>query len=344
MWSERKLEEFFDTWEQRFTELSRDWQIHTNRRTILVLIFAGVLLTTLYVGAMQPPEDFPLNTLITVSEGTSLSEIAHLLEEQKVVRAAPVLEALVRILGAERGVHAGDYIFRKPESVFAVARAIVQGHFGLEPIRIRIPEGATTSDMSRIFGSQLERFDGERFLEIAGVEEGYLFPDTYYFMPNTTDEQVLATMRQNFDTHLKLIGETVVDFGRPLKDIVVMASLLEREAQTTEDRRKIAGVLWNRLDRGMLLQVDAAFLYSIGRTTFDLTLDDLGDKDDPYNTYVHKGLPPGAIGSPSLESLRAAVTPVEHDYLYYLADEDHVTHYSKTYEEHLRKKRQYLGS
>ena len=123
-----------------------------------------------------------------------------------------------------------------------------------------------------------------------------------------------------------------------------MAWILEKEAHTTFDRRMIAGVLWRRLKIDMALQVDVAFLYSIGRSTFSLTNADLKDADDPYNTYVHKGLPPGPIGSPSLSSLRAAVTPIDEGFLFYLADGNNVTHYSKTYEEHLRKKALYLGT
>src|SRR3989344_2430003 len=103
----------------------------------------------------------------------------------------------------------------------------------------------------------------------------------------------------------------------------------------------IAGVLWNRLDEGMLLQVDAAFLYFLGKATFQLTTADL-ESDSPYNTYRYKGLTPGAIGNPSLNSILAAVTPVKHQYLYYLADKNGITHYSKTYAEHLRKKRLYI--
>jgi len=92
----------------------------------------------------------------------------------------------------------------------------------------------------------------------------------------------------------------------------------------------------------VLLQVDAAFLYTLGKGSFDLTVDDL-TSDSPYNTYRYKGLPPTPIGSPSLDSILAAVTPIEHNYLFYLADNTGVTHYSRTYEEHLRLKRQYLG-
>lgn len=340
---QESLEQFFDRGSQRLAELSEHWKRHTNRRTVLLVIFAGVLATTLYITAIDPPANFPLGTLVTVPEGATLSETAESFEHTGVVRSALALEILMRLTGQEHDVHAGDYLFKEPKNVFAIARAVATGAYGLEPIRIRVPEGATSKEMAKLFGTQLERFDRERFLAAAREEEGYLFPDTYFFLPNTTDEQVLSTMRQNFDAHIKIIGEQIVTFGRSLDEVVIMASLLEREARNTEDRRAIAGVLWNRLERGMLLQVDAAFLYTLGKSTFDLSVKDL-TSDDPYNTYKHKGLPPGPIGSPSLDSLLAAVTPVNHDYLYYLADNNHVTHYSKTYEEHLQKKRKYLGT
>lgn len=340
----KKLEHLFDRGSEKLTELSEHWRRNTNRRTILTSIFAGVLATVLYVSVIEPPNNFPLNTLVTVPEGATLSQAAESFETLGVVRSALAFKVLMVISGHGRDIHAGDYLFREPKSLFGVARAVSLGAYGLEPIRIRVPEGATTYEMAKIFDAQLERFDKERFLELAQPMEGYLFPDTYFFLPNATDILVLTTLRQNFDARISEVQKEVVAFGQPLDKIVIFASLLEREATNMTDRRKIAGVLWNRLERGMLLQVDAAFIYTLGKGSFDLTIADLTNEDDAYNTYVHKGLPPGAIGSPSLDSILAAVTPIESDYLYYLADKDYVTHYSKTYEEHLRKKRIYIDS
>lgn len=341
--SGRSLEELFDRGSGKLAEWSAYWRTHSNRRTILTSIFVGALAIALYVSAIDAPDNFPLNTLVNVPEGATLSETAQSFEELGVVRSGTMLKIIMTMTGHQRDVHAGDYLFKQPRSVFFVARAIAIGAYGLEPARIRVPEGATVEEMAYLFGAILERFDEDRFLENALPQEGYLYPDTYFFLPNTTENHVLDAMRKNFDERIKLLGEEIVAFGEPLEDVVIMASLLEREAHNTFDRRNIAGVLWNRLDRGMLLQVDATFFYTHGKGSFDLTTTELRD-DDPYNTYVHKGLPPGPIGSPSLNALRAAVTPVEHDYLFYLADHDHVTHYSKTYEEHLEKKREYLDS
>ena len=122
-----------------------------------------------------------------------------------------------------------------------------------------------------------------------------------------------------------------------------MASLLEEEARTTRSRQIISGILWKRIERGMRLQVDAVFPYILGKNTFELTLDDLA-VDSPYNTYRYAGLPLGPISNPGLDSLRAALHPVQTPYLYYLSDKNGVFHWSRTYEEHLKKKKLYLGT
>ena len=337
------LEEFFDRVSEQLAGVSERWRLHANRRTTLAFIFGGTMLVTLYIGVFQAPDKFPVDILVTIPEGASLSQTAESFKDLGVVRSGFALKLLLTVTNQQNNVHAGDYLFKEPKNMFVVARAIAIGAYGLEPTRFRVPEGATTRQMAAIFGAQLQRFDEKHFLEIAQPEERYLFPDTYFFLPNATEELVYSTMRENFDSHLNLISKEIVAFGKSLNDVVIMASLLEREAENSEDRRKISGVLWNRLNKGMLLQVDAAFLYTLGKGSFDLTKDDLKSKD-PYNTYVYKGLPPGAIGSPSLDSLRAAATPVKHDFYFYLADHDHVTHYAKTYEEHLKNKRLYLGS
>ncbi|MEK7509326.1 MAG: endolytic transglycosylase MltG [Patescibacteria group bacterium] len=320
------------------------WQEGANRRSLFLIIAIGTAALLIYVSVVAPPRGFPVGQLITVPEGATAEEVGMLLEEQKVVRSGFALRLAVMMLGAERGVRAGDYLFKEPKDFFSVARAITTGAFGLEPIRIRVTEGMTTKEMAKLFGAQLQRFDEEKFLTEAQPQEGYLFPDTYFFLPNATEEVVLKALRQNFDTHIASLAGEIADFGKPLSEVVIMASILEKEAHTAQDRRMIAGVLWRRIKIGMALQVDAAFLYSIGRSTFSLTNADLKNEDDPYNTYANKGLPPGPIGSPSLSSLRAAVAPIDEGYLFYLADKNHVTHYSKTYEEHLRKKKLYLGT
>lgn len=339
----RHLERLISAVNRVDDEVITNWREQANRRSVLILITMGAIALVSYVFLIAPPRSFPTGNLIAVPEGASAKEVGALLEAQGVVRNGTAFSLAVTILGADRGVRAGDYLFKEPKPLFSVTRAITTGAFGLEPIRIRIPEGATTREMAKIYVAQLQRFNADAFMQKAQPEEGFLFPDTYFFLPNATEDIVIKAMRQNFDTNIASLAGEIESSGKPLKDIVIMASILEKEAFAHDDRRMIAGVLWRRIKIDMALQVDAAFLYSLGRSTYSLTKDDLANKEDPYNTYVHKGLPPGAIGSPSLSSLRAAATPVDQGYLFYLADRNHVTYYSKTYEEHLRKKELYIG-
>lgn len=338
---EQFLERAFDVGHRFLDALSLRWREHTNRRTIIIIILVGALTAYAYTEFIEPPEAFPVGRLVTIDEGTPLKAVALDLEKEEVVQSAFALRLLVEAMGGERKVHAGDYLFKEPRDLFSVARALVVGAYGLEPIRIRVPEGATVAQMARLFGPQLQRFDAERFLAEATPKEGYFFPDTYFFLPNATDKTVEEVMRNNFEIHVATIEREIASSTRSLDEIVVMASILEREAYNTKDRRIIAGVLYNRLARGMPLQVDVTFAYTIGKGTFQLTLSDL-TSDSPYNTYRYKGLPPGAIGSPSLDSLLAAATPIKNDYLYFLADHQGITHYCKNYACQLANKRRYF--
>jgi UPF0755 protein len=338
---EQELEKAFDRGRRLIDELGTRWDKHANRRTLIVVVLLGVLIGYLYLFDMQPPDNFPLDVLVSVPSGESLSAVATTLQQSNVVRSPLLFRILVTLMGHQTSVHAGDYLFKEPLNVFEVARALSVGQYGLEPVRIRVPEGATVKQMAVIFGASLERFNSDAFLSKAQAQEGYLFPDTYNFLPNATEDTVITSMRQNFDGKIASIQPLIASSSHPLGDVVTMASILEREAYNTQDRRMIAGVLWNRIARGMPLQVDATFAYTLGKGTFQLTMRDL-TTPSPYNTYVNKGLPPTPIGSPSLDSLTAAVTPVKSDYLYFLADRRGVTHYCKTYACQLANKAKYF--
>lgn len=314
-----------------------------SRRGSAMIGIALLLVLLGYATLVRAPSAFPEDDIITIDEGAALTQIAAHLAERDVVRSPLMLRAFVELLGGERTVHAGDYQFKRAQHVFAVAHAITTGDFGLEPVRVFVPEGASTADVAQIVSDELSRVEQADFLRAAEGLEGYLFPDTYFFLPTADEERVITAMLDAFEQNFQSMQSVFVAFDRPLDEVVAMASLLEKEASDFEDKRKIAGVLWRRLEIDMPLQVDAAFLYFLGRTTFDLTLEDL-QHDSPYNTYRYKGLPPGPIANPGIESLRAAVMPIDNGHLYYLADNSGTTYFSETYEEHLQKKSRYLDS
>ena len=306
------------------------------------VFFLFAIMPVSYFGAFRAPSDSSSEQIITIERGMTLSEVTDFLYEESVIRFPSLFKGLAFIFGGgDDGIIAGDYFFKRPPMVLEVAYRLTSGRYGIEPKELTIPEGANVFEISLLARKLLNEFDSERFLELAEDDEGYLFPDTYLFLPNTKAEEVYRVMRKNFDKKIFSLKPAIRRTKKDIHEIITMASLIEEEAKDTETRRLISGVLWKRLEIGMALQVDATFIYINGKNTFELTLEDL-KIDSPYNTYRYKGLPPGPISNPGLDSINAAIYPEESDYLFYLADLTGVTHFSETFEEHKQKKFRYL--
>ncbi|MFQ5661797.1 MAG: endolytic transglycosylase MltG [Candidatus Paceibacteria bacterium] len=312
------------------------------RKTALISIALFIIFVSFYTVIFRVPSEFPVGETIKIEEGKTLSDIADQLKEENVVRSSLWLRNIVIILSGEDGALSGDYYLGRKESVFSMARRIAKGDFDLNLVRVVIPEGATLDEMGQIFEKKFESFEKEEFLSLVNGNEGYLFPDTYYFLPNVEAREVARVLSNTFVEKLAEIDDEIRKFGRPINEIINMASILEEEARTTDTRRTIAGILWKRLEIGMPLQVDAVFTYANGKNSFTLSTADLSE-DHPYNTYTNKGLPPTPISNPGLDSILAAVNPIESDYLYFLSDKNGNMHYSVTFDEHVRKKRIYLN-
>ncbi|MDO8572536.1 MAG: endolytic transglycosylase MltG [bacterium] len=308
---------------------------------IRAVLFALLLFTLFIWYTLCPPADFPVRTIISIPVGIPLVDISHTLKAQHLIRSELLFEISVTLRGGERRVQAGDYFFTRPLSSESVARRFTRGEFGLTPIRVTILEGAMASEIAHIFKQKILNFNESMFLAQAQEKEGYLFPDTYFLHPNISPDESIKIMSENFNKKIAGIKDKINAFGEPLHDIIIMASIIEREAMTPEDRRFVSGILWNRMKIGMPLQVDAAFLYVNGETTAGLSLEDL-KIDSPYNTYRYKGLPKGPIGNPGLDAIMATIEPQTSSYLYYLSDKQGMMHYSKTFEEHKKNKAKYL--
>jgi UPF0755 protein len=222
-----------------------------------------------------------------------------------------------------------------------IAVRVVSGDFETTPVRVTIPEGSDTKQIARILYDKIPNFDRRAFLQATDGKEGYLFPDTYFFMPNDSIEAVLSVFNNAYHTRISKLAKQIADSGHTELEILTMASILEKEANKTADRQKIAGVLWHRIAIGMPLQVDAVFPYILGKNTFEVTLEDL-QVDSPYNTYKYKGLPPGPIDNPGLDSITAALTPVKSNYVFFLSDLQGNFHFAATYAEHMANKKKYL--
>ncbi len=313
-------------------------------RKYFLIIFGIGLLLFAFVQALynRPPLDFPKETFLTITRGAALGDIAGDFEARRLVRSGWWLKVFVTLRGGSREAVAGDYFFKDRASALRIAERLVTGEYGLEEIEVVIPEGLSNKETAAILAKALPKFSVREFLPLAAKKEGYLFPDTYQFLPTASVAEVATVMETNFNKKIAEIEPLRALFKKPLKDVVIMASLLEKEARTTNTRQRIAGILWKRLRLGMPLQVDAVFPYIFEGKAYDLTNGDL-QVDSPYNTYRYKGLPPGAIANPGLDALRATVTPIETAYFYYLSDKDGNMHYARTHDEHLVNRAKYLN-
>ena len=310
-----------------------------------ICIGGGVLVVAVFsvlVFALTPPSAFPSGFVVTIPKGMTISETAVLLEEKEIIRSSFLFKILSLLLGGNSGLKAGEYHFSDPISVYEVAKRFSGGIQNVSEIRVTIPEGLSNAEVASLLVKSLPRLDRVRFVELAKKKEGYLFPDTYVFQQNATEEDIISELTQNFEKRILPLRTALERSGKTPRDILIMASLIEGEARTSETRREISGILWRRMELGMLLQVDAVFPYILGKNTFEVTTEDM-KVDSPYNTYKYAGLPPGPINNPSFDAISASVHPNKTVYLYYLTDSEGVMHYARTHAEHLTNRAKYLG-
>ncbi len=307
------------------------------------IIFAVLLLlfVRLHISA---PSDFPADTVVTVEKGQTIGNWAKSLENIGAIRSPLVFKALTVLFGGRRGLTAGDYYLEKNQNVITLAWRFSHSRYDLKSVRITVPEGFSSKEVAELFDKEKKftHFDAAEFSALAWPYEGYLFPDTYLFLPNVTAQEVIDSMLSNYKTRIYALAGDIKNFGRPIEDVIKMASMVEEEARTEETRKIIAGILWKRLDQGMPLQVDSAFAFVNGKKdSRELTLEDL-KIDSPYNTYVRLGLPPTAISNPGSDSISATVHPIATKYYFYLSDGEGDMHYAATHDEHVANKEKYL--
>lgn len=291
----------------------------------------------------RSPRPFPAHALVSIERGESLSQISEKFASSGVVRSSFWLKNFVILLGGEKSIIAGDYYFPEPIGVWGVAKTIHKGRFGLISLRTTIPEGLSSYEIGDLLEKELPAFNRDEFVEDVdnGKFEGYLFPDTYFFMPNSKADDVILMMRENFARNIKEYEGDIVKFEKPLDEVMTMASILEGEGNSLESKRIIADILWRRIRKGMPMQVDAPFKYYNGKNSYTLSKDDL-QEDHEYNTYVNKGLPPTPINNPGIDSIRAAITPTPNQYWYFMSDRRGNTYYAVDFEGHKRNREAYL--
>ncbi|MES2213325.1 MAG: endolytic transglycosylase MltG [Patescibacteria group bacterium] len=311
------------------------------RKYLLRIAGVCILFFLLYTVLFSVPVGFPKGQSVIIPPGESLQSITEMLYSKHIINSRILFRSAVIFFGGEKRVIAGEYLLNSDEGSVVLALRLVRGNFHLEPIKITIPEGWNVFAIAEYLSKHIVGFDTAHFIEIARGEEGYLFPDTYFISPNASAEVVVSIMQNNFNKKITSLDSEIKKSGHTKEEIIIMASIVEGEARTLQNRKIVSGVLWKRISLGMPLQVDAAFSYVNGKNSYTLTASDL-KIDSPYNTYKYAGLPPGPISNPGLESIDAALHPVQTDYLYFLTGKDGVMYYAKTFEEHKKNKAKYL--
>lgn len=312
---------------------------------ICILLGSSLFIFLWWTQAVKPPN--PSNNtpvILNIKRGESVRSIAERLQKQGLIRSAVAFFLLARFGGTANDIQAGDFRLTPAMDLYTVSNTLTHGTLD---IWITIPEGWRNEEIALKLAQELAIPEAE-FLKVA--HEGYMFPDTY-FIPK--DATVGAMTTVFFDNFKKKVTEEIVAKAKKkdlsLEELIIIASLVERETKFFQDRPLVASVLLNRLKIGMKLDVDATVQYALGYQPHqkswwkkNLTQEDL-EIDSPYNTYKYPSLPPTPIANPGLAAIKAVVEAPETDYLYYLSDKTGKIHFAKTIEEHNENIKKYLN-
>lgn len=312
-----------------------------------LMILGGASAASAWWYLTQPAAKSSQETVsFVIPKGQALSIIASRLHEAGLIRHPLVFRAIVRQQNLGSKIQAGSFELSPAMSTEEIAVALTEG---TNDVWITLLEGWRMEEIADYLDEQgLPAYDKQQFLEIAADSEGYLYPDSYLIPKLATAQQIHSLLRNTFSTKVEVgLAPEIDAANRSLEEVVIVASILEREGRGYEQMRVIAGVLENRIELGMPLQVDASLQYIKG---YDSRRQDwwvpptAADKqlNSPFNTYQNPGLPPQPIANPSLDAVKAALNPVETDYLFYIHDNQGVVRFAETLEEHNQNIDQYL--
>jgi UPF0755 protein len=295
--------------------------------------------------------------MVTIPQQATAGLAGEILEKEGLVRSSLAFRIYARWKGMDGRIMAGQYSINNGLSTPQIIQELVDGRIASRSITI--PEGLNTSQVADLLAAK-GLVDRDKFISLVANQEfpysflddlpqdekrleGYLFPDTYYFNTGDSESVIIETMLKRFEREIDELGYAALAErnGISLHEAVTIASLVEREAKIDEERPLIAGVIYNRLNISMPLQVDATIQYALGENKPQIYYKDL-EVDSPYNTYKYYGLPPGPIAMPGKASLLAAVNPADTDYLYYVAKPDGFHAFATTLAQHNINKEMYL--
>lgn len=340
---------------------------------VILLVVLGVTAYQFYTSSIEPLDSASEEEIqVEIPSGSSPTNIARILEENGVIKSASVFNIYIR-LNDEGEFKAGYYLLSPSMDIDEIIDSLQAGgtEFPADSVeRITVPEGATITQIADIVAAKTP-YSAEEFIALiendefqqqllsqypelltAAFEaedvrfalEGYLFPATYEFYEEMTLEEVVQVMVAKTNEVMQPYYAQIEEQEKTVHEILTIASLVEREGLSYEDRAMIAGVFYNRIESGMRLQTDISVLYSLDTHKEKVSHDDL-EVESPYNLYQNTGMGPGPFDSPSEESIKATINPTESDYLYFLADIDtQKVYFAETYQQHLEYKSEYVDN
>lgn len=320
----------------------------------VVLLLLGIAFLIWGGSTIKKTGDF------TIKEGAAAQNVWRQLKEDGYTSRTLPWKYYAWRENAAAKIQAGTYHLEVGEKVRDIVKRFAKGDAIQDELTVTFPEGFTGQQMSermaaKGIGSEEDYAAAakpskyiESFPFLSAVPEGrklegYLFPDTYRIHADDTPEDVIKRQLRTFEQKVMpiLTKDALVQSGRTLDEIIIMASIIEREVISDKDMAMVSGVLWKRNDEGMGLDADATVRYAINKWDGALTIQDLA-VDSPYNTRKYRGLPPGPISNPGLRAIQAALQPEESEYYYYLSTPEGETIFSKTNDEHNINKAKYL--
>lgn len=332
------------------------------KKFIIFILGIGAILYVFYrmsLGAVDASSEESVR--VTIEEGSSVKQIAVLLEEKGLIKSSRSFGIYAKLHGKEASLQAGLFVLSPNQSTPEIIEALQSADS--EEMSITIPEGFTVKDIEELLvkkglienGAITECLktcdfstftflpDASGLADRGGRIEGYLYPDTYFvsvqdFVPKFFLERLMSTYKAKV---IDVYADEIEASGRTLHELTTMASLIEEETRTDDERKIVSGILWKRFDEGMGLGVDATVRYIVNKPSSAITVADLNN-GSPYNTRKFRGLPPGPIANSSLKSFEAALRPEESPYWYYLHGNDGQIRYAKTNEEHNLNKARFL--
>lgn len=321
---------------------------------VLILIIIAIFMMPYVMEFTDTTSEYKEAVMIEIPQGATGEDIGDILKEHKLIKSSLIFRVKAKMSPDGSKMNYGKFTLYKGMCIDDIIKTLAGTFSYKETVKLTVPEGFSIEQIGKRC-EELGLFTKEEFFQAVentkhdyevneGVKfelQGYLYPETYEFFTDATPEDVIDTLSDQYEKVRGEIKKDDIKVDRDWKDIMIIASLIEREALLDSEMATISGVIYNRLEIGMRLQVDAAVQYAVSDGYYNvnrITYDDL-EIESPYNTYKVDALPVGPICNPGINAILAACNPEEHDYLYYHTDlekNDGSHIFTKTYDEHMK--------